>query len=67
MKLVRLDLVEFFRDEYGMVSGGEGIGASGIITNLQMINVVNIDGDDKYLEDRWGVGSHYDTIWKYLN
>ena len=60
MKLEKLDLLTFFKDEYGMVNGGEGIGASGVITNLQMINVVNVDGD-LYLADRWGVGSHYDT------
>lgn len=64
MELENLDLMKFFKDEYGKINGGKGIGGSGIITPNQMINVVNIDGDDdnKSSEENWGIGYHYDTF-----
>lgn len=63
MDLENLDLCYFFKEEHGNLYGGEGIGAIGLITPNQMINVVNIDGEDKKSGDKdcWSLGAHQHT------
>lgn len=62
MKLEELDFFEFFKDEYGILYDGFGIGGAGIITPNQMINVVNIDGSPKKgIPPVWGGGDHQST------
>lgn len=62
MKLEELDLFDFFKDEYGFLYDGFGIGGAGIITPNQMINVVNVDGSPKdRVSPGWGGGTHMDT------
>lgn len=63
-----LDLYHFFKDEYGELYNGEGIGAVGLITPTQMINVVNIDGEDKKSgkKDCWALGAHQHTREKIV-
>ena len=66
MQLETLDFYEFFKDEYSLLNGGEGVGASGIITPLQMINVVNLPKKDEITREKgdWGSGYHIDTYQK---
>ena len=63
-----LDLGYFFKDEHGDLYGGDGIGAVGLITPTQMINVVNIDGEDKRSgkKDCWSLGAHQHTREKIV-
>lgn len=62
MKLEELDFFEFFKDEYGILYDGFGIGGAGIITPNQMINVVNVDGSPKKgIPPVWGGGTHMKT------
>ena len=63
-----LNLYHFFKDEYGELYNGEGIGAVGLITPTQMINVVNIDGEDKVNGkiNCWGGGAHQHTREKII-
>ena len=57
-----MDFNEFFKKEYSFLNGCEGIGASGIITFNQMINVINIDGEDIDTGKMgWGLGPHQYT------
>lgn len=60
--LENMDFNEFFKKEHSFLNGCEGIGASGIITFNQMINVINIDGEDIDTGKMgWGLGSHQYT------
>lgn len=62
MQLEELDFFEFFKDEYGILYDGFGIGGAGIITPTQMINVVNVDGAPKEgVSPGWGGGTHMAT------
>lgn len=69
MKLKKLDLYYFFKDEHSMLYDGEGIGAVGLITPNQMINVENIDGENKKSGkiDCWSAGAHQHTREKVIN
>lgn len=58
-----LDLNEFFKDEYKRLNHSEGIGASGIITNNQIINVYNDPKVDKKTGIEYlGLGDHIDVL-----
>jgi hypothetical protein len=58
-----LDLNEFFKDEYKRLNHCEGIGASGIITNNQIINVYNDPAiDQKSGIEYLGLGAHNDIL-----
>lgn len=68
MDLENLDLYYFFKEEHGDLYGGEGIGAVGLITPNQMINVINIDGEDKISGNKecWSLGAHQHTREKVI-
>lgn len=66
MELEKLNLIEFFKDEYSKVNKGFGIGGSGIITPKQMINVININDENKKELNGWGQGSHQMTFEEIL-
>ena len=51
MELESLDLFEFYKDEYGLIDKGIGIGAAGIITPKQQINVINIPDYCTFVND----------------
>lgn len=58
-----LNLIDFFKDEYERLNHCEGIGASGIITNNQIINVYNdIAIDPKSGIEYLGLGAHNDIL-----
>ena len=59
----RLDLNEFFKEEYQKLNYSEGIGASGIITENQIINVYNDPKVDKKTGIEYlGLGDHIDIL-----
>lgn len=62
-KYTELDLNEFFKDEYKKLNYSEGIGASGIITVNQIINVYNDPKIDKKSGIEYlGLGNHIDVL-----
>ena len=68
MELEKLDLMDFYKDEYSFFNGGEGIGGVGVITQKQVINVVNLPLIDDLTKEvgEWGSGYHIDTFRKVL-
>ena len=63
----KLDLDEFFKDEYINLNNNEGIGAMGIITSKQIINVYNDYGLNKKDNKMYlGLSNHYEMTKKIL-
>ena len=63
----KLDLDDFFKDEYEKLNHNEGIGGVGIITSNQIINVYN-DYDLNKSDNKMylGLASHYEMVKKVL-
>ena len=66
MELESLDLFEFYKDEYGLIDKGIGIGAAGIITPKQQINVINIPDYNQKEFNGWAQGGHAPTYCEIL-
>lgn len=66
MQLENLDFYEFYKDEYSKIDRGFGIGASGIITPKQMINVINVTDNNKKELYGWAQGGHQQTFYEII-
>lgn len=62
-----LDYNSFYDSKYKTFNGGEGIGATGVLTTKQMVTRWNAAGIDKKLKQvRPYIGSHHETELKII-
>ena len=67
-KYYKLDLEEFFKEEYEKLNYSEGIGASGLVTDKQVINIFNDYKLDEKTGKEWlGLEDHQPMFERLFN